>query len=539
MSEYDDYDNGDSDTIKYYIDQNDRVVKADKGIVKLFLAPEIREIGAEVFKDQNDLETVIMNGKCVKIGEGAFKNCPQLKKVELSGALLEIPREAFADCKSLSYVLIPDSCFAIKSKAFKNCNNLKYIKIPSTVGELAPDAFSSCRNLRVVEGPEKFRSFFNRMGVYYITSKTSFIKQDEEKGLNIFLPEHILEIKDGMFENDERMTSFSAGQNLERIGDRAFKNAKDLLDVYLGDCSLTELGNEAFNDCPNLIIVVLPKSLKEIKPLTFANSSKLEDVLLPEDLEKVGQFAFAYTNVGEIDFPESFHSLAESAFEGCAGLDSVNLSDKVRTIPKYCFEGCRNLSRINLENVYAIDDFAFKNCYGLNFLKTNAHRIGARAFANCFGLESAFITTGSMKEGVFSGCKNLMKVVLNGNIKIIPCKAFESCFKLKNITIPESVQKISDKAFINCKNLGAFEAKGVEEIGDYAFWNCEKLVYVNLSDNLKKISDTAFESCPNIRFVTAPERFRNYFESRGIYFTSTQEYTNNIKKIDNTNGKEG
>ena len=100
------------------------------------------------------------------------------------------------------------------------------------------------------------------------------------------------------------------------------------------------------------------------------------------------------------------------------------------------------------------------------------------------------------------------------------------------------MQKISDKAFINCKNLGAFEAKGVEEIGDYAFWNCEKLVYVNLSDNLKKISDTAFESCPNIRFVTAPERFRNYFESRGIFFTSTQEYANNIKKIDNTNGKE-
>ena len=541
MSDNDDYENYGDDNenaIRYYVDQNDRVVKADKGITKLYLSPDVREIAAEVFKDQKELETVILGANCVKIGEGVFKNCPSLTKVELSKSILEIPKEAFSNCKSLSYILLPDVCFSVKSKAFYNCTNLKYIKIPSSVAEISPDAFLGCRNLRVVEGPEKFRSFFNRMGVYYITTKTKYIKNEEENDLNVVLPEHIIEIKDSTFENNGRMTSFSAGANLEKIGKRAFKNARLLKDVYLGDCKLSELGVEAFNDCPNLIIVVLPYSLKEIKPLTFANSYKLEDILLPEDLEKVGEYAFCYTNIGEIDFPDTFYSLAISTFEGCRGLESVKLSDKVEYIPKLCFENCHNLSRINLSKVKVIDDLAFKNCYGLNRISLNVNKIGNKAFKNCVGLESADIAVNSMKSEAFSGCKNLIEVSLKGKIRAIPYKAFENCTNLKAIKIPETVTRICEKSFVNCKNLSYIDAKNVEFIDDYAFYGAEKLVSINLGKNLKYISQTAFENCPNIHFVTAPERFRKLFENNGIIFTSTSDYANNINKIDN-NSKEG
>ena len=538
----DNYDNYDDDyyddeyAVKYYVDQNNKVVKADKGIVKLILAPEIKEIDSEVFKDQNALESVIIGGQCVKIGEGAFKNCSQLSRVELSSALLEISKETFSNCKSLSHILIPDSCFAIRSKAFSNCFNLKYIKIPSTVGEIAPDAFSGCRNLRVVEGPEKFRRYFNEIGVYYITTKTNYIKrEDESQGLNVVLPEHILEIKSHMFACDERITSFAAGGNLKVIDDSAFKQAQLLEDVYLGDCELEKLGAEAFNDCPNLLVVVLPKSLKEIKPLTFSNCYKLEDVLFPENLEKIGDFAFAYTNVYDVDLPDTLYYLGNSAFEGCEGLEEVNLSDKVRTIPKFCFERCNNLSKINLQNVRVVEDNAFSRCYGLNILKLKVHKIGKKAFKNCFGLESAAVYADALMEEAFSGCKNLTTFKLDGKLKIITKKCFEKCENLKNIRIPDSVTKISNMAFIKCRNLSAIEVKGIEEVEDYAFWGCEKLVYLHLGENLNKFAPNAIDNCPNIRFVTAPEKFRKFFEDKGIIFTSTQEYANNIKKIDNNN----
>ena len=110
--------------------------------------------------------------------------------------------------------------------------------------------------------------------------------------------------------------------------------------------------------------------------------------------------------------------------------------------------------------------------------------------------------------------------------------------KLKTVIIPNSVKKISNKAFANCYNLDNFSAFGVESIEDYAFCNCEKLISINLGSNLKYLSVNAFENCPNLRFVTAPENFRKYFEDKKIFFISSQEYSNNIKKIDN-NSKEG
>ncbi len=84
--------------------------------------------------------------------------------------------------------------------------------------------------------------------------------------------------------------------------------------------------------------------------------------------------------------------------------------------------------------------------------------------------------------------------------------AFAGCDSLINVTIPDSVNKISRNAFRSCKNLESVTiGNGVEQIGDYAFLLCENLININIGNNVKQIGDMAFYGCTELTSVTLPD----------------------------------
>lgn len=61
--------------------------------------------------------------------------------------------------------------------------------------------------------------------------------------------------------------------------------------------------------------------------------------------------------------------------------------------------------------------------------------------------------------------------------------AFNSCDKLKSVTIPDSITEIRDTAFIGCKSLEIINiSKNVSSIGDRVFFGCESLESINVSE---------------------------------------------------------
>ena len=61
--------------------------------------------------------------------------------------------------------------------------------------------------------------------------------------------------------------------------------------------------------------------------------------------------------------------------------------------------------------------------------------------------------------------------------------AFNSCDKLKSVTIPDSITEIRDTAFIGCKSLERINiSKNVLSIGDRVFFGCESLESINVSE---------------------------------------------------------
>ena len=77
----------------------------------------------------------------------------------------------------------------------------------------------------------------------------------------------------------------------------------------------------------------------------------------------------------------------------------------------------------------------------------------------------------------------------------IGISAFENCFDLKSVTIPERVKRIEAYAFFNCKSLTEIEIPaGVESIKCGAFKNCHNLTRVMIhGEKLPEIGEEVFD----------------------------------------------
>ncbi|MCD8314559.1 MAG: leucine-rich repeat domain-containing protein, partial [Firmicutes bacterium] len=62
--------------------------------------------------------------------------------------------------------------------------------------------------------------------------------------------------------------------------------------------------------------------------------------------------------------------------------------------------------------------------------------------------------------------------------------AFEMCFALTSVTIPDSVSEIGYMAFYNCSSLTEITFKGdAPSIGDYAFYGVTATAYYPASND--------------------------------------------------------
>lgn len=107
--------------------------------------------------------------------------------------------------------------------------------------------------------------------------------------------------------------------------------------------------------------------------------------------------------------------------------------------------------------------------------------------------------------------------ILNGT-NSIDSFAFEECFNLESITIPDTVTSIGDYAFTMCSNLNSINIPGyVTSIGINAFGGCSNLTSINIPDSVKNIQFEAFSGCHKLESIVIPSsiktiKFMTFFQ---------------------------
>jgi hypothetical protein len=97
--------------------------------------------------------------------------------------------------------------------------------------------------------------------------------------------------------------------------------------------------------------------------------------------------------------------------------------------------------------------------------------IGEGAFDECYGLTSITIPNSvtSIGDGAFVGCSSLTSVTIPNNVTEIKKEAFSSCYSLTSVTIPNSVTSIGEAAFEGCYGLTSVTVPSHTTIAENAF----------------------------------------------------------------------
>lgn len=145
---------------------------------------------------------------------------------------------------------------------------------------------------------------------------------------------------------------------------------------------ITCIGNNAFIECAALTKVILPKSLKEIKPYAFSRSG-ITELKLPDSLSNLDVGALSRSMITSIDFPDTLNHISQNCALMCSKLKYVKLGKNTETIASKAFWGCAQLRNVELnEGLKNIEEFAFTNCISLDniYIPSSVTRIDKTVF---------------------------------------------------------------------------------------------------------------------------------------------------------------
>lgn len=246
--------------------------------------------------------------------------------------------------------------------------------------------------------------------------------------------------------------------------------------VYITDCDtsvtsveipeeieglpVTEICDNAFEDCTLLKTVTIPDQVKYIGDYAFANCTQLTDLTIPDSVVWIGNYAF----------------------RNCNSLESVTLSIYVEYVRTGAFSDCDVLQTITFENMSCmissfsttIPEQAEICCYENSTAYEYAKKFN-RNYSIMASAASGFLGTDNQLQWNYRTDMAALTIFGEGaipnytSISEAPWKAYEN--NIKNIVIED----------------------GITEIGDYAFYEMDNVKSVTISDTVTRIGCRAFD----------------------------------------------
>ena len=402
-------------------------------------------LGTYVFKDCSSLEKADLPPGLLGLSTGTFQNCVKLATVTCGDNLGIIRSQAFDNCPSLVSPPSPRFLARIESNAFTGCTSLKDYYMTRSVIVFDNNAFVNCPNL-VIFAPEGSRALEYAINNGYDYTLVADDIKDEE---------FLIQGADGSitgyrggFESLTIPDDFFAEGDVKSLGNgskvwitNALSGSSCSMRDYLKELNLghveilpgSTLASSAIEEIsmPNMRIIYnnALQSAKYLKKVTIHGS-----------VEAIGSGAFNGCNFlsevifeageGTIAFKQPVWGLDVSdytadsigIFDGCLGLETLSLSDRVTYIPEYCFQNCTSLRVFDSSRaITEIRRYAFSGCTSLDTLRLSplTERIGERAFQNCTALEVVTLQHNTfLEKEAFNGCTNIERIIIPQTVNV-------------------------------------------------------------------------------------------------------------------------
>lgn len=214
----------------------------------------VTTIGSYAFQDCVDLTQVTIPNSVTTVGEAAFSGCSRLEKATLSDKLTVISKSMFLQCDKLSAVTIGKKVTTIGDTAFYSCDSLATVKIGKAVTRIGDSAFEDCEALD---------------GIWVDTDNPNYAS--DESGV--------------LLSKDKTLLIQAPG---------------GLSGSYTAPEGVKTVGANAFSGCDSLMRVTLSEGITVIEAGGLSDCYELREVTIPESMEKIGAFAFGWTNLQDV-----------------------------------------------------------------------------------------------------------------------------------------------------------------------------------------------------------------------------------------------
>ena len=254
---------------------------------------------------------------------------------------------------------------------------------------------------------------------------------------------------------------------------------------------------------------IIPEGTKVIVNSAFSDCKGLKSVTIPDSVKEIGQYAFSdCKGLKSVTIPESVTSIRYNAFSGCTGLTSVIIGNSVTEIGSYAFEGCTGLTQIEVSKGNKTYD-SRDNCNAI------IHTAGNSLIAGCSATTIPDSVT-RIGDNAFLKCTGLTEIIIPDSVTKIDPSAFEGCTGLTQIEVSKGnktydsrdncnaiIHTASNSLTAGCSATTIPDS--VTEIGRRAFCGCTGLTSITIPDSVTKIGWGAFEGCTGLTSVTIPD----------------------------------
>ena len=450
------------------------------------------------------------------------------------GDVTALPNRAFY-VKWLSSISLPNTVQSIGSSAFYR-NSFEAITIPESVTSLSnSNPFIQCQNLKAFYGKyatedhlalvdgDQLISFAIGIGSeidsYSVPEGIKSISRYAFDGCidleEIILPASLEQILSGAFRSCRSMDHILLPEGLKKIGDDAFQDCRSLVEITIPDSIEQLLGNPFHSDgalrafhgkyataderslvvgdelvsfAPaGLVSYSIPSGIKVIRQYAFYGTG-LKRVILPETLEHIDHWAFAYNgDLESVTIPEGAGRIGEYAFYKC---DHLNFVKVEATTPPTGDSSMFDLTNdcpiyVPAQSVEAYKSAPYWSSYADRIFPMEGQPSTEIWYTTTDGqaLSTNWPDRGSYPQLVSNTYEDGRGVlVFDAPVERMPHYAFSNASTLETVCLPEAVRRFD----------------GV------SFFGCPQLTQVSIPGNVTSHGGNPFHGCKNLTSITGP-----------------------------------